>query len=152
MPSFMRPQWKILSSWSNLELVSSMTFYRRFLGTEKWHENSKEKVVTSFQTFVNDVRIQEQMYITLKIDDKLRFGYDILFKTPAVTPCLKSEDNVRHSPLWLLLSLYLLFAFVFAYSTYSTSLNKKLFFFLNLLHIPTCSLWSEESSMSQKRL
>uniref|UniRef100_A0A8C1TA61 Centrosomal protein 170Aa n=1 Tax=Cyprinus carpio TaxID=7962 RepID=A0A8C1TA61_CYPCA len=29
-------------------------------------------------TFVNDVRIQEQMYITLKIDDKLRFGYDIL--------------------------------------------------------------------------
>ncbi|TRY65769.1 hypothetical protein DNTS_003196 [Danionella cerebrum] len=30
------------------------------------------------QTFVNDVRIQEQMYITLKIDDKLRFGYDIL--------------------------------------------------------------------------
>ncbi|KAG9334180.1 hypothetical protein JZ751_008539 [Albula glossodonta] len=29
-------------------------------------------------TFVNDVRIQEQMYITLKMDDKLRFGYDIL--------------------------------------------------------------------------
>ncbi|KAM9847366.1 centrosomal protein of 170 kDa [Aulostomus maculatus] len=29
-------------------------------------------------TFVNDVRIQEQMYITLKLDDKLRFGYDIL--------------------------------------------------------------------------
>ncbi|KAF4090170.1 hypothetical protein AMELA_G00048810 [Ameiurus melas] len=46
-------------------------------------------------TFVNDVRIQEQMYITLKIDDKLRFGYDILFKILAVTPCLKSELNVR---------------------------------------------------------
>ena len=30
------------------------------------------------QTFVNDVRIQEQIYVTLKIDDKLRFGYDIL--------------------------------------------------------------------------
>ncbi|CAL8391657.1 unnamed protein product [Arctogadus glacialis] len=29
-------------------------------------------------TFVNDVRIQEQMYITLKLEDKLRFGYDIL--------------------------------------------------------------------------
>ncbi|KAK2824498.1 hypothetical protein Q5P01_021673 [Channa striata] len=28
-------------------------------------------------TFVNDVRIQEQMYITLKLEDKLRFGYDI---------------------------------------------------------------------------
>lgn len=32
----------------------------------------------SLQTFVNDVRIQEQMYITLKLEDKLRFGYDIL--------------------------------------------------------------------------
>ncbi|NXR55397.1 CE170 protein, partial [Hippolais icterina] len=29
-------------------------------------------------TFVNDVRIPEQMYITLKLEDKLRFGYDIL--------------------------------------------------------------------------
>nr|XP_020451808.1 centrosomal protein of 170 kDa-like isoform X2 [Monopterus albus] len=27
-------------------------------------------------TFINDVRIQEQIYVTLKIDDKLRFGYD----------------------------------------------------------------------------
>ncbi|MGH0125691.1 UNVERIFIED_CONTAM: hypothetical protein FKN15_071739 [Acipenser sinensis] len=31
-------------------------------------------------TFVNDVRIQEQMYVTLKMDDKLRFGYDILLE------------------------------------------------------------------------
>ncbi|KAL7987527.1 hypothetical protein Chor_006446, partial [Crotalus horridus] len=30
------------------------------------------------QTFVNDVRIPEQTYIILKLDDKLRFGYDIL--------------------------------------------------------------------------
>ncbi|NWT03495.1 CE170 protein, partial [Mionectes macconnelli] len=29
-------------------------------------------------TFVNDVRIPEQTYITLKLEDKLRFGYDIL--------------------------------------------------------------------------
>uniref|UniRef100_A0A8C6PFR0 Centrosomal protein 170Ab n=1 Tax=Nothobranchius furzeri TaxID=105023 RepID=A0A8C6PFR0_NOTFU len=29
-------------------------------------------------TFVNDVRIQEQIYITLKTEDRLRFGYDIL--------------------------------------------------------------------------
>ncbi|KAF0037770.1 hypothetical protein F2P81_010644 [Scophthalmus maximus] len=29
-------------------------------------------------TFVNDVRILEQIYVTLKLDDKLRFGYDIL--------------------------------------------------------------------------
>lgn len=34
--------------------------------------------VLPVQTFVNDVRIQEQMYITLKLEDKLRFGYDIL--------------------------------------------------------------------------
>ncbi|KAJ8360263.1 hypothetical protein SKAU_G00167880 [Synaphobranchus kaupii] len=32
-------------------------------------------------TFVNDIRIQEQMYFTLKMEDKLRFGYDILFKS-----------------------------------------------------------------------
>ncbi|NXK84269.1 CE170 protein, partial [Amazona guildingii] len=31
-------------------------------------------------TFVNDVRIPEQTYITLKLEDKLRFGYDILGK------------------------------------------------------------------------
>lgn len=35
-------------------------------------------VLLILQTFVNDVRIQEQMYITLKLEDKLRFGYDIL--------------------------------------------------------------------------
>lgn len=35
-------------------------------------------LVLVLQTFVNDVRIQEQMYITLKLEDKLRFGYDIL--------------------------------------------------------------------------
>lgn len=35
-------------------------------------------VLLVLQTFVNDVRIQEQMYITLKLEDKLRFGYDIL--------------------------------------------------------------------------
>ncbi|MEQ2199277.1 hypothetical protein XENOCAPTIV_000232 [Xenoophorus captivus] len=35
----------------------------------------------STTTFVNDVRIQEQMYITLKLEDKLRFGYDILSPT-----------------------------------------------------------------------
>ncbi|GCC30378.1 hypothetical protein chiPu_0008827 [Chiloscyllium punctatum] len=29
-------------------------------------------------TFVNDVRIPDQMYITLKVNDTIRFGYDIL--------------------------------------------------------------------------
>lgn len=30
------------------------------------------------QTFVNDVRIPDQKYITLKLNDVIRFGYDIL--------------------------------------------------------------------------
>uniref|UniRef100_A0A3P8VPQ1 FHA domain-containing protein n=1 Tax=Cynoglossus semilaevis TaxID=244447 RepID=A0A3P8VPQ1_CYNSE len=36
-------------------------------------------------TFVNDVRIQEQIYVTLKMDDKLRFGYDILQTCSSLT-------------------------------------------------------------------
>lgn len=35
--------------------------------------------VSFFQTFVNDLRIPEQTYITLKLSDVIRFGYDILF-------------------------------------------------------------------------
>ena len=30
------------------------------------------------QTFVNDVRIPDQKYVTLKLHDVIRFGYDIL--------------------------------------------------------------------------
>lgn len=33
-----------------------------------------------FQTFVNDLRIPDQTYITLKLSDVIRFGYDILFE------------------------------------------------------------------------
>lgn len=32
----------------------------------------------SSQTFVNDLRIPDQTYITLKLSDVIRFGYDIL--------------------------------------------------------------------------
>uniref|UniRef100_A0A3B4Z3M5 Centrosomal protein 170Aa n=1 Tax=Seriola lalandi dorsalis TaxID=1841481 RepID=A0A3B4Z3M5_SERLL len=42
-------------------------------------------------TFVNDVRIQEQMYITLKLEDKLRFGYDILSLLTVPEEALKHE-------------------------------------------------------------
>lgn len=41
-------------------------------------QGNKRARLLILQTFVNDVRIQEQMYITLKLEDKLRFGYDIL--------------------------------------------------------------------------
>lgn len=34
--------------------------------------------IYSPQTFVNDVRIPDQKYITLKLNDVVRFGYDIL--------------------------------------------------------------------------
>lgn len=30
------------------------------------------------QTFVNDMRIPDQKYVTLKLNDVIRFGYDIL--------------------------------------------------------------------------
>lgn len=33
------------------------------------------------QTFVNDLRIPDQTYITLKLSDVIRFGYDILYFT-----------------------------------------------------------------------
>ena len=39
----------------------------------------KNRSCASFlQTFVNDVRIPDQKYITLKLNDVIRFGYDIL--------------------------------------------------------------------------
>ncbi|KAK7930292.1 hypothetical protein WMY93_006687 [Mugilogobius chulae] len=49
-------------------------------------------------TFVNDIRIQEQIYVTLKIDDKLRFGYDIL----SIWNCFSTEIAVLHrgTPLY----------------------------------------------------
>uniref|UniRef100_A0A8C1JV75 Centrosomal protein 170Ab n=1 Tax=Cyprinus carpio TaxID=7962 RepID=A0A8C1JV75_CYPCA len=42
-------------------------------------------------TFVNDVRIQEQQYITLKMGDMLRFGYDILSDLHVPEEALKHE-------------------------------------------------------------
>ncbi|KAJ8250221.1 hypothetical protein COCON_G00221430 [Conger conger] len=48
-------------------------------------------------TFVNDTRIQEQMYFTLKMDDKLRFGYDILFSTTLLLSEAASLWQAVHS-------------------------------------------------------
>ncbi|XP_026134451.1 centrosomal protein of 170 kDa-like isoform X7 [Carassius auratus] len=47
-------------------------------------------------TFVNDVRIQEQMYITLKIDDKLRFGYDTNLFTVVRGQLHVPEEALKH--------------------------------------------------------
>uniref|UniRef100_UPI003AAB2CE6 centrosomal protein of 170 kDa n=1 Tax=Centroberyx gerrardi TaxID=166262 RepID=UPI003AAB2CE6 len=47
-------------------------------------------------TFVNDVRIQEQMYVTLKIDDKLRFGYDTNLFTVVRGELHVPEEALKH--------------------------------------------------------
>ncbi|XP_058881382.1 centrosomal protein of 170 kDa-like isoform X8 [Acipenser ruthenus] len=47
-------------------------------------------------TFVNDVRIQEQMYVTLKMDDKLRFGYDTNLFTVVRGELRVPEEALKH--------------------------------------------------------
>ncbi|XP_067315047.1 centrosomal protein of 170 kDa isoform X3 [Pseudorasbora parva] len=47
-------------------------------------------------TFVNDVRIQEQQYITLKMDDKLRFGYDTNLFTVVRGELHVPEEALKH--------------------------------------------------------
>ncbi|XP_070829342.1 centrosomal protein of 170 kDa isoform X1 [Chaetodon trifascialis] len=47
-------------------------------------------------TFVNDVRIQEQIYVTLKIDDKLRFGYDTNLFTVVRGELHIPEEALKH--------------------------------------------------------
>ncbi|XP_076001813.1 centrosomal protein of 170 kDa [Genypterus blacodes] len=47
-------------------------------------------------TFVNDVRIQEQIYVTLKIDDKLRFGYDTNLFTVLRGELHVPEEALKH--------------------------------------------------------
>ncbi|CAL8299955.1 unnamed protein product [Boreogadus saida] len=43
-------------------------------------------------TFVNDLRIPEQTYITLKLSDLVRFGYDILYRSQHKVP----EEALKH--------------------------------------------------------
>ncbi|XP_034386190.1 centrosomal protein of 170 kDa [Cyclopterus lumpus] len=47
-------------------------------------------------TFVNDVRIQEQIYATLQIDDKLRFGYDTNLFTVVRGELHIPEEALKH--------------------------------------------------------
>ncbi|XP_068597186.1 centrosomal protein of 170 kDa [Brachionichthys hirsutus] len=47
-------------------------------------------------TFVNDVRIQEQIYITLKLEDKLRFGYDTNLFTVVRGELTVPEEALKH--------------------------------------------------------
>ncbi|XP_068607058.1 centrosomal protein of 170 kDa [Brachionichthys hirsutus] len=47
-------------------------------------------------TFVNDVRIQEQIYVTLQTDDKLRFGYDTNLFTVVRGELHIPEEALKH--------------------------------------------------------
>ncbi|XP_072436584.1 centrosomal protein of 170 kDa isoform X7 [Chiloscyllium punctatum] len=47
-------------------------------------------------TFINEARIPEQTYITLKIDDKLRFGYDTNLFTVARGELRVPEEALKH--------------------------------------------------------
>uniref|UniRef100_A0A1A7YM28 Centrosomal protein 170b n=1 Tax=Iconisemion striatum TaxID=60296 RepID=A0A1A7YM28_9TELE len=50
-------------------------------------------------TFVNDVRVQEQIYVTLKTDDKLRFGYDTNLFTVVRGELHIPEEALKHEKL-----------------------------------------------------
>ncbi|KAM5238123.1 centrosomal protein of 170 kDa isoform 1-T1 [Ctenodactylus gundi] len=47
-------------------------------------------------TFVNDIRIPEQTYITLKLEDKLRFGYDTNLFTVVRGEMRVPEEALKH--------------------------------------------------------
>lgn len=47
-------------------------------------------------TFVNDIRIPEQTYITLKLEDKLRFGYDTNLFTVVRGELKVPEEALKH--------------------------------------------------------
>ncbi|XP_027631014.1 centrosomal protein of 170 kDa isoform X10 [Tupaia chinensis] len=56
-------------------------------------------------TFVNDVRIPEQTYITLKLEDKLRFGYDTNLFTVVRGELRVPEEALKHEKFTIQLQL-----------------------------------------------
>ncbi|XP_007947331.1 centrosomal protein of 170 kDa [Orycteropus afer afer] len=56
-------------------------------------------------TFVNDVRIPEQSYITLKLEDKLRFGYDTNLFTVVRGEMRVPEEALKHEKFTIQLQL-----------------------------------------------
>ncbi|XP_016006722.1 centrosomal protein of 170 kDa isoform X8 [Rousettus aegyptiacus] len=56
-------------------------------------------------TFVNDVRIPEQTYITLKLEDKLRFGYDTNLFTVVRGEMRVPEEALKHEKFTIQLKL-----------------------------------------------
>ncbi|XP_029394085.1 centrosomal protein of 170 kDa isoform X10 [Mus pahari] len=56
-------------------------------------------------TFVNDTRIPEQTYITLKLEDKLRFGYDTNLFTVVRGEMRVPEEALKHEKFTIQLQL-----------------------------------------------
>lgn len=71
---------------------------------------------SALQTFVNDLRIPDQTYITLKLSDVIRFGYDILLNARAIH-LLLSKNNFSNG--------YLLSARLSKSPLFSCTLMKK---------------------------
>ncbi|KFU94891.1 Centrosomal protein of 170 kDa [Chaetura pelagica] len=108
-------------------------------------------------TFVNDVRIPEQTYITLKLEDKLRFGYDILvmkiytflIKSMVVGEMRVPEEALKHEKFTsqLQLSQKSSEAEGSKQTSCKSSESKVTDSTAELLHKTTEALKSEEKSM-----
>lgn len=97
-------------------------------------------VLLILQTFVNDVRIQEQMYITLKLEDKLRFGYDILPLQLTSQMLFMSAKNVKPCEDCELFSVLLeILHYRDQYVDVECVFVYHYIFLTCLSHIPTCS-------------
>lgn len=67
----------------------------------------QEKLIFFSQTFVNDLRIPDQTYITLKLSDIIRFGYDILhfvclYECCCLMPFVVFLTTPSHSHVYIL--------------------------------------------------
>ncbi|XP_010002893.1 PREDICTED: centrosomal protein of 170 kDa isoform X3 [Chaetura pelagica] len=100
-------------------------------------------------TFVNDVRIPEQTYITLKLEDKLRFGYDTNLFTVVRGEMRVPEEALKHEKFTsqLQLSQKSSEAEGSKQTSCKSSESKVTDSTAELLHKTTEALKSEEKSM-----
>ncbi|XP_068271543.1 centrosomal protein of 170 kDa isoform X1 [Nyctibius grandis] len=100
-------------------------------------------------TFVNDVRIPEQTYITLKLEDKLRFGYDTNLFTVVRGEMRVPEEALKHEKFTsqLQLSQKSSEAEGLKQTSSKSSESKVTDFTAEVHHKTTEALKSEEKSM-----
>ncbi len=81
---------------------------------------------------MNEVRIQEQMYITLKIDDKLRFGYDILQCTMYSNVIRFSSESLKDLVLiWYLVNLVSPYMYLYVIEFVYTLIIWKIYVYMH---------------------